>query len=302
MYRIVEFPSEGARLRGRLYLRADSARPAPLIIMAHGFSATISGMAADCYAEVFHDAGFAVLLYDHRNFGISGGEPRQQIDHWVQARGYRDAIDYATTIPGIDRQRLAIWGDSLSGGEAIVVGAVDERVKTVVAQVPACGGEWPALDPDGSRFEGMRRRLLDGKAGRADGTTLGPLPVVSFDQLGSPSLLTPITAYRWFIDYGGRPGTRWQNWATLMRSPVPAEWQPVLCAAHLRAPALFIIASEDEMPGCKPAVSRLAASRAPTGSEVLEIEGGHFGLLYCPGSLFDQVSRVESDFLIRQLA
>jgi pimeloyl-ACP methyl ester carboxylesterase len=269
--------------------------------MAHGFSATITGMAADSYAEVFHDAGFAVLLYDHRNFGISGGEPRQQIDHWVQARGYRDAIDYVTTLPGIDPQRLAIWGDSLSGGEAIVVGAVDERVKTVVAQVPACGGEWPTLDHDESHFESMRRRL-NGNAGSVNGTALGPLPVVSFDQLGSPSLLTPITAYRWFIEYGGRPGTKWQNWATLMRSTVPVGWQPGLCAAHLRAPALFIIASEDEMPGCRPAVSRLAASRAPTGSELLEIEGGHFGLLYCPGSLFGQVSSAERDFLIRQLA
>ena len=60
--------------------------------MAHGLSATISGMTADRYAEVFRDAGFAVLLFDHRNFGISDGEPRQQINKWVQARGYRDAM------------------------------------------------------------------------------------------------------------------------------------------------------------------------------------------------------------------
>ena len=62
--------------------------------MAHGLSATISGMTADRYAEVFRDAGFAVLLFDHRNFGISDGEPRQQINKWVQARGYRDAMTF----------------------------------------------------------------------------------------------------------------------------------------------------------------------------------------------------------------
>ena len=48
--------------------------------MAYGFSATITGMVADNYAEAFYDAGFAVLLYAHRNFGISGGEPRQEIN------------------------------------------------------------------------------------------------------------------------------------------------------------------------------------------------------------------------------
>src|SRR5215470_11611210 len=65
-FRIVEFPSEGATLRGRLYGRGSKASPAPVVIMAHGTSATIT-MAIDRYAEVFHAAGFAVLLYDHRN-------------------------------------------------------------------------------------------------------------------------------------------------------------------------------------------------------------------------------------------
>ena len=87
MFRIVEFPSEGAILRGRLYLLPNASKPQPIVIMAHGFSATINGMVAEKYAEVFYEAGFAVLLYDHRNFGISGGEPRQEINAWIQARG-----------------------------------------------------------------------------------------------------------------------------------------------------------------------------------------------------------------------
>ena len=37
-------------------------------------------MVADRYAEVLYSVGFAILLYDHRNFGMSGGEPRQQIN------------------------------------------------------------------------------------------------------------------------------------------------------------------------------------------------------------------------------
>ena len=37
------------------------------------------------------------LLYDHLNFGMSGGELRQQINTWIQARGYRDAMNYLLT-------------------------------------------------------------------------------------------------------------------------------------------------------------------------------------------------------------
>jgi uncharacterized protein len=300
VHRIVEFPSEGAILRGRLY--GSTAVSSPIVIMAHGFSATINGMVADRYAEIFHRAGFAVLLYDHRNFGISGGMPRQEIDPYAQARGYRSAIDYAATLPGIDGRRIAIWGDSLSGGAVIAVCAVDPRVAAIVSQVPACGSEIPPPDTDDSLFEGVRRCLLDGGDAHASIMSRGPMPVVSFDQASTPSLLTPITAYRWFIEYGGRHGTNWQNSATLIVSGGPAPWNPAVCAVHMTAPSLFVIAPDDEMPGADPSVARKAFDSAPPPKELLEIEGGHFGLLHYPSALFDEVSQAQLSFLMRHLS
>jgi dipeptidyl aminopeptidase/acylaminoacyl peptidase len=110
--------------------------------MSHGTSATIT-MVADRYAEVLHDAGFAVLLYDHRNFGISDGEPRGEISLWIQARGYRDAIDFVSSLPEIGPSRVAIWGDSFSAGLVLVVGTCDDRVKAIVSQTTACGPTMP---------------------------------------------------------------------------------------------------------------------------------------------------------------
>ena len=94
MFRNIEFKSQGATLRGRLYLPIIKSKKSPVVIMAHGFTTTIEGMTADKYAEEFREAGFAVALYDHRNLGISDGEPRQEINFWMQARGYIDAIDF----------------------------------------------------------------------------------------------------------------------------------------------------------------------------------------------------------------
>jgi len=37
------------------------------------------------------------------------------------------------------------------------------------------------------------------------------MPVVSDNQVRRPSPLQPLTAYRWFIEYGGRLGTQWVN-------------------------------------------------------------------------------------------
>jgi len=269
--------------------------------MAHGFSATINGMVAEKYAEVFYKAGFAVLLYDHRNFGISGGEPRQEINEWIQARGYRDAMDFAITLPEIDADRIAIWGDSLSGAEVIVVGALDDRVKAIVAQVPGCGGELPSDDPEGLLFESIKETFLHGDVNGTPDMTMGPLPVVSFDQMSAPSLLTPLTAFHWFIEYGARYGTNWENRATLVDLKTPAPFHPLLCAPHPKAPVLMVIAVQDEMPGANSEVARVVFHLAPEPKEKIEIDGGHFGLLYYPSELFEHAGHAQRDFLIRYL-
>lgn len=300
-HRLVEFPSQGATLRGWLY-EHGAETPGPIVVMAHGFSATISGMVADRYAEALHSAGLNVLLFDHRGFGLSSGEPRQVLNRWIQARGYRDALDFVATLAGVDASRVALWGDSLSGAMALGVAAFDDRVRAVVVQVPACGSAPPPADPDGRSFRTLRETFVDGDVESHPKETVGPMPVVSSDQVGTPSLLTPMTAYRWFIEYGGRPGTTWQNRATSVAADTPIPYHAGLCAPHLRGASLWVIARDDEMPGAEAQVARMAFAAAPEPKELLEVDGGHFGLLYHPSVLFDEVSAAQADFLRRHLS
>jgi pimeloyl-ACP methyl ester carboxylesterase len=302
MERLVEFPSQGATLRGRLFLPAAGPHRPAVVVMAHGYSATADGMVADQYAAAFCEAGLAVLLYDHRNFGRSGGEPRQQIDNWLQVIGYRDAIDFVNTLDDVDASRLAVWGDSKSGGGVLVAAAFDRRIAAVVTQVPACGDTPPPLDPVDAVLDVMAGVYANPALRQAADLVEGPMPVVASDQLATPSALPPLTAFRWFIEYGGRYGTGWQNRVTEVSRDRSDPYQPVLCATRIRAPSLFVIATEDEMPGANSAVSRLAFDLMPGPKELLEVDGGHFGLLYHPGALFDLASRAERDFLIRHLA
>ncbi len=297
VYRLVEFPSENAILRGRLYAPSQKNTRLPIVIMTNGYSATISGMVADNYAEAFYNAGFAVLLYDHRNLGISGGEPRQQLSRWTQARGYRDAINFVFSLPGIDTTKIGLWGDSMSGDEVIAVAAMDGRVKAVVAQVPACGRELPQADPDGSLFKTMKDIFDHGKIEATPETTIGPMPVVSFDQVTIPSLLKPLTAFRWFIEYGGRYGTGWVNNATYVNPDVAVKFSSVLCAPYVKAALLMMVAHDDEMPGANSSVAKHAFEIAPQPKKFIEIDGGHFGLMQYPGPLYDMAVKAQIDFL-----
>src|SRR5256714_11642552 len=122
----VEFNAEGTTLRGWLY-RPEGDDPVPGVVMAHGYSA-VKEMYLDSFAEVFAEAGLAALVFDNRNFGASDGEPRYEIDPWAQVRDYRDAITYLQGVPGIDRDRIGVWGSSYSGGQANVLGAIAERI------------------------------------------------------------------------------------------------------------------------------------------------------------------------------
>ena len=296
MIKEIEFPSQGASLRGLLFLPDASTKKLPLVIMAHGTSATML-MVIDKYAQTLQLAGLAALVYDHRNFGRSGGEPRQEINPWIQCRGYRDAIDFAVTLAEIDPDRIALWGDSYSGGQVVVVGAIDRRVKAIVAQCPAFGAEPPSEQPTRANFEILAHTFSQGDVRGSAETTTGPLPVVSFDQAGTPSMLKPIQAFRWFIDYGGRAGTKWMNSVTRVIPATPEPYHPALCAPFVTAPTLLMVAPDDEMVHANYSVSRQAYELLAGPKQWHDIAGGHFGLLYYPSALFDEASRVQAQFL-----
>lgn len=95
----INFNAEGVTLRGWLYT-PNSKKPTngyPVIVMAGGY-ATTKEFYTDDFASKFASNGFAVLLYDHRGFGQSGGLPRYNVDPWVQIADYRNAITYASSL------------------------------------------------------------------------------------------------------------------------------------------------------------------------------------------------------------
>lgn len=301
LYRDIEFTSQGALLRGRLYLPENKSKKSPVVIMAHGFTTTINGMTADKYAERYREAGFAVLLYDHRNLGISGGEPRYDVNFWVQCRGYIDCIDFAVTRPEIDTTKIAVWGASMSAQEAFLVGSIDIRVKAIVTMIPGFESTFPTEDKDGKLYAFAKKAVLSDDIMKKSHTVIEQMPIVSSDQLGTPSVLVEITAYRWFIEYGGRFGTNWNNVVSYSDIDTPAHYHTGQCASHLKAPILMIVATNDEMDGANPEVTLAIFKKIKQPKEWVDIDGGHFGLLHYPSELFEKSSKAQIVFLNKYL-
>ena len=135
----VSLPS-GSDLCGAWLFVPEGARgPAPCIVMGHGFGLTRRCRLRD-FAVPFAEAGYAVLVFDYRGFGDSGGAPRQLVSFRKQLEDWRAAIAFARTHPEVDSERVVTWGFSLGAGHALTAAARDADVKATVAVAPMFDG------------------------------------------------------------------------------------------------------------------------------------------------------------------
>ncbi len=267
----IEFASEGVTCRGWLYVpdRSTVDTRVPAIVMAHGFSA-VKEMRLDRFAEAFAAAGLASVVFDYRGLGASDGEPRQDLDPQAQLRDYRNAISFARRRTEIDPDRIGVWGSSYSGGHALMLGALDRRIRAVVAQVPLIDAyEWlHGLGPEplGSLVAAQiteRERLYDGGA-------LATMPVI-----GDPAaaLATPDSA-EWFGKMAPLAPT-WRNSVTLRSWERILEYSPLRFVDRIAPTPLMIIAAEHDVI-CPVHLAREAFTRAGDPKKLVVLPVGHF--------------------------
>lgn len=228
------FDADGVTLRGWFY-RPAGAGPAPVVVMSHGFSA-LKEMDLDRYAEVFCEAGVACVVYDHRNLGASDGEPRNEIDPWRQIADMRCAITHARSLPGIDPERVGLWGTSYAGGHALVVAAVDRRVRCVVFQAGTIDSYAAVLRRSGAEgIAALRHDAYEDLAARARGGQPRYLPVA---QPGSDS-------YRYLVE--AFPESGYPNSVTLRSRELALGYRPGSYIDRIApTPLLMIVAGQDE--------------------------------------------------------
>ena len=294
--RDIEFDAEGVTLRGWFYDADGRSGAAPTIVMAHGFSA-VKEMYLDKFAEVFAAAGLNALVFDNRNFGASDGEPRCEIDPVEQVRDYRDAITYATTLDEVDPVRIGAWGSSYSGGHVLVLGAIDRRVKAVVAQVPLISGSANIAELVRADFRaGFRQMFDDDRAARFRGDPPAMVPVVAEDPLAPSALPTP-DSWTWFTETGKTRAPSWRNEVTLRTVEMLGEYEPAAYIARISpTPLLMVVAREDHLTPAHLAIDAYERAREP--KRLVILPSGHFDA-YVDG--FDGASAPARDWFVEHL-
>jgi uncharacterized protein len=287
----LEFTSGGDICAAWLY-RPDKEGPVPVVIMAHGFTATreesLSG-----FAERFTAAGIATLTFDYRGFGDSGGNERQVLSIRRQLQDVSGAIAFARGLEGIDPARVALWGSSFGGGLAFETAATDRSLACAVVQVPfADGPSMLGAVPPATAARLTAKALADIRA-RRKGDERVMIPAA-----GPPGTLAAMTSEEALPGFEAiKPaGSRHENRVAAAIAVETLAWRPGAKAPKIECPLLVQVATRDlDTP---PGPAAKAAARAPKG-ELRRYDCGHFDVYLDPW--FDRVVTDQVDFLGRHL-
>jgi dienelactone hydrolase len=109
-------------------------------------------------------------LYDlERRFRVEA--KRTNLNNFREVEDFRAAVSFLQGEPGVDANRIGLWGSSNGGAVVLMTAAIDARVKAIVSQVGAVGG-LGAKGPVTMRPEHVEdaiQRARTGQGAEADG-------------------------------------------------------------------------------------------------------------------------------------
>lgn len=146
---------DGVNIVGQLYLPAGDM-PYHTVCACHGIPAGIPDPSDRGYASLAEQVcskGFAVLIFNFRGTGDSGGN----LDMLGWTRDLGAMVDYLCALLEVDRSRLSLLGFSGVAAVSVYVAAQDKRVSSVAAC--ACPAEfdlWTRSDKPQSLIDHFR--------------------------------------------------------------------------------------------------------------------------------------------------
>jgi fermentation-respiration switch protein FrsA (DUF1100 family) len=268
------FLSKGVRCAATIFRpRTPAAATLPAIVMAHGFGSP-RAMRLYAYAERFVTAGYVVCVFDYRFFGDSEGEPRQLLEVNEQLVDWRNAVEFARGLDGVDAHRIVGWGTSFAGGHVLTLAGNGVEFAAIIAQVPHVDGIAAV------RASGIRQSLRLAPAAITDGVraVLGRSPRY-VDSVGLPGtravMVSPDAMKgrdRLVLESGLSDGDYPETVAARVLLKI-WRYSPGRTMSAIACPALIQIASDDSVTPA--AVAQNAAAKV-RNAVVRTYIGGHF--------------------------
>lgn len=122
----------GITLAADLYAPKGETGPFAAIAVCGPFGA-VKEQSSGLYAQEMAIRGFLTIAFDPSFTGESGGEPRNVASPDINTEDFQAAVDYLSTRPDVEPERIGIIGICGWGGMALNAAAIDTRIKATAA-------------------------------------------------------------------------------------------------------------------------------------------------------------------------
>jgi len=289
----------GTKISAWLYLPENKSIPVPCVIMSHGFGGT-KGVILEKYALRYRKEGLAVITYDFRHFGESGGVPRQLYSQAYQIEDLKAVIKYVRGRKEINPDKIALWGTSAAGGYGLLIAARDKRIACIVGQCPSldheADGQLYLKQMGFGHFLRLIMHAQRDKGRSRFGLSDHMIPIVgkpgTFAFQSSPGAFD---GYSRFASTSIQPG--FQNKICARILFMPEAGNPIAAARDVRSPVLLQISKKDNW--APPEAAYATAKILGKYAEVKEYPTGHFGIYY--GKHYDKAVVDQINFFKKHL-
>jgi alpha-beta hydrolase superfamily lysophospholipase len=130
----VHFTSAGLQLAGILHFPPD-AKPGerrPAFMVLHGFGSNKDSGVPRTAAELFASLGYVALRFDMRGCGESEGA-RGRVICLEQVEDTRHALEFLQTRDEVQRDRIAVYGQSFGAAVAVYAAGVEPRIAACIS-------------------------------------------------------------------------------------------------------------------------------------------------------------------------
>ena len=256
----VNFESNNQNLVGNLYLPDDYQEGDKLPgVVVTGAWTTVKEQMPATYAEELADRGYAVMAFDFRNWGESGGNERQLENPINKTQDIIAAANYLTTRPEVDSKRIAGLGICASAGYMADAALASEDIKAIALVAPWLHNQEIVNEVYGGE-ESVQSLIDTSQKAQAKYETTGELSLVPAASMTDENAVMYQAPYYTEADRGAIPKyinefnlASWSGWLT---------YDAISTADRLDKPVMIVHSEAAAIPqGAQEFYSRLSGEK-----------------------------------------